>query len=225
MTKIMKQFLNDSDLSSCIQDIFTQQLVPCTMRNLKEGEILWHEKEHHPYCYLIKKGMIKLHVINKDGREKALFYYTKGSCLGFQGLAKKKLTITIATAILPTTIYAVEFPLFHAFITKNPKYLSALTNYIFHHMAVEAQEIVNIALYNTAERLNVLLVNLAEEYQEKKQDNVVIPFNNEELGTMVGASRNSVSNAISILQKQKLIRKQRGRLVITDLEGLKEYIQ
>ncbi|WP_434511402.1 Crp/Fnr family transcriptional regulator [Desulfitobacterium sp. AusDCA] len=224
VAKIMNQFLKGNDLSISIQEIFTKQLVPCTVKHLKKDEILWYEKEPHLYSYLIINGIIKLHVITREGREKALFYYTNGSLLGFQNLAKEKTTITAATAILPTSLYACEFSLLYAFIMDNPEYLSALTSYIFHHMAVEAQEIVNISLYNTAERLAALLVLLAEEFHQKEQCNIVIPFNNEELATMVGACRNSVSNALSVFQKQNLIYKQRGGLIIADLPQLKEYI-
>ncbi|WP_242833937.1 helix-turn-helix domain-containing protein [Desulfitobacterium hafniense] len=91
-------------------------------------------------------------------------------------------------------------------------------------MAVEAEEIVNISLYNTAERLAALLVLLAEEFPQNEQGYIEIPFNNEELATMVGACRNSVFNALSVFQKQKLIHKGRGRLVIADLPRLKEYV-
>ncbi len=223
MPKIMRPFLSDCDSPSCIQDIIIQQLVPSTKCNLTEGEILWHENEYHPYTYFVKKGMVKLHLITREGREKSLFYYTTGAWFGFQGLNEGKMTITTATAILPTTLYKVEFALLYAYIKNHPEYLSALTNYVFHHMVLEAQEIVNISLYNTAERLNVLLVHLAEEYQEEGQNRVLIPLSNEEIGNMVGASRNSVSSAISALREQKLVRKQRGGLIITDLKRLKEY--
>ncbi len=223
MAKIMQQFLKDDDLCPSIREIFAKKLVPCTVRHLKKGEILWHDKELHEYCYLIENGMIKLHVITKDGREKALFYYAQGSLFGFQNLSKEKLTMTTATAILPTTLYAVEFSLFFTFITETPQYLCALTTYIFHHMAIEAEEIVNLSLYNTEERLAALLVLLAKEYPKNKQGKILIPFKNEELATMVGASRNSVSNALSLFQKQKLIYKQRGSLVVNDLDRLKEY--
>jgi CRP-like cAMP-binding protein len=90
-------------------------------------------------------------------------------------------------------------------------------------MAIEAEEIVNLSLYNTEERLAALLVLLAKEYPKNKQGKILIPFKNEELATMVGASRNSVSNALSLFQKQKLIYKQRGSLVVNDLDRLKEY--
>lgn len=223
MAKIMQQFLKDDDLCPSIRGIFAKKLVPCTVRHLKKGEILWREKELHQYCYLIENGMIKLHIITKDGKEKVLFYYTNGSLLGFQNLSKEKMTITTATAILPTKLYAMEFSLFYNFIQENPQYLCALTGYIFHHMAIEAEEIVNISLYSTAERLAALFVLLADEYPKNEQGEVLIPFKNEELAAMVGACRNSVSNALSVFQKQKLICKQRGNLIVTDLDRLREY--
>ncbi|BAE85538.1 cyclic nucleotide-binding domain protein [Desulfitobacterium hafniense DP7] len=224
MAKIMKQFLKGNDLSLSIQEIFKNELIPCTVRHLPKGEILWHDKEPHPYSYFIINGIIKLHVVTKEGREKALFYYTNGSLLGFQNLAKEKRTITTATAILPTSLYACEFSLLYTFVMNNPQYFAAFTSYIFHHMAVEAEEIVNISLYNTAERLAALLVLLAEEFPQNERGYIEIPFNNEELATMVGACRNSVFNALSVFQKQKLIHKGRGRLVIADLPRLKEYV-
>lgn len=223
MAKIIHQFLKDEDLCPSLREIFVRKLVPCTVHHLQKGEILWGENEEHQYCYLVEKGMIKLHVINREGKEKTLFYYTNGSILGFQNLSKNKLTITTATAMLPSKLYAIEFSILYDFIQSNPRYMCALTSYIFHHMAVEAEEIVNISMYSTAERLAELFVILAEEYSQKETDEVVIPFNNEELAAMIGACRNSVSNAISLFNKENLIRKQRGSLIVTNLKGLKEY--
>ncbi|HHY28000.1 MAG TPA: Crp/Fnr family transcriptional regulator [Desulfitobacterium dehalogenans] len=223
MAKIMRQFLKDEDLCPSIRGIFSNKLIPCSVRQLREGEILWHDNEPHPYCYLIERGMIKLHVINRDGKEKVLFYYTNGSLLGFQSLSKEKMTMTTATAILPTRLYVTEFALFYNFILENPEYLSALTSYIFHHMAIEAEEIVNISIYNTAERLAALFVLLAEEYPVNSSGEVVIPFKNEDLAAMIGACRNSVSNALSAFNKDELIVRQRGSVIITDLKRLKEY--
>lgn len=225
MAKIVNQFLGGEDLCSSISGVFTEQLVPYTVRKLKKNEILWHDNERHQYCYFVKNGLLKLYVIDKDGREKALFYYTKGSLLGFQSLSKEKVTMTTAEAILPTTLYAIEFSLLFDLIAVTPECLNGLISYIFHHMAVEAQEIVNISLYNTAERLAALLVILADEYQEKRSSKMLIPFKNEELGAMVGASRNSISNALSVFHSQGMIRKHRGGLLITDLEQLKNYSQ
>ncbi|WP_371361981.1 CRP-like cAMP-activated global transcriptional regulator [Sporomusa rhizae] len=221
MAKIMKQYLKECDLSPCLREIFDRKLVPSTLRQLQKGEILWHEKERHSYCYFIKNGIIKLHVIIKDGREKALFFYTNGSLLGFQNLAENKMTVTTATAITPTTLYAVEFSQLYSFITKHHEYLSALTSYLFHHMATEAQEIVNLSLFNTMERLAGLLVLLADEYPKNEQGEVLIPINNQELAAMVGACRNSVYNALSLFQKKNIITKHRGSLIITDLDRLK----
>lgn len=223
MAKIMNQFLNANDLSPCIKDIFTQRLVPFKIKKLEKGELLWAENEEHLDSYFIQNGIIKLHTSTKDGREKTLFYYRNGSLLGFQNFSPSKATITTATAILSTTLYAVESSLFYTFVTEHPQYLSAFTSYIFHHMAVAAQEIANISLYNTAERLNDLLVLLAEECRGNGYGKIVVPFNNEELATMVGACRNSVSSALSVLQKQKLICKGKGNLTIIDLKRLREY--
>lgn len=225
MDKTMNQFLDDDDLSPCIQDIFTQQLVPFSVKKLQKGEPLWEENEVHPYSYFIQSGMIKLHSGTKNGREKTLFYYKKGSLLGFQNLAPNKTTITTATAILPSTVYVVEFSPFYTFIIEHPQYLSALTSYIFHHMSVSALEVVNLSLYNTVDRLARLLVLLAEESTPNRNNQLVLSFNNEELATMVGSCYNSVSSALSTLQKQKLINKRRGNLIITDLVGLRNYVK
>lgn len=224
MSKIIKQFLNDDNLSPSIRDIFTQKLIPFTVKNMEKGEILWYENENHNYSYYVESGIIKLHATTQEGREKALFFYTTGSLLGFQNFAKDKKTITVATAVLPTKLYAVQFDLFYKFIAENSQYLSALIEYIFHHMNIETQEIVNISFYNTTERLAALLVFLSDDYSKKEGiGKTFIPLNNDELGNMVGACRNSISRALSVFQNQNMIHKKRGGLIITDLNSLKEF--
>jgi CRP-like cAMP-binding protein len=207
---------------SCLQDIFRNECVPCTSRHLRKGELLWNDKEPHQYCYLVRTGLIKLYVVTADGRENALFFYTNGTLLGFQNLSDVKQTITAAVAMLPTTLYAADFTKFYGFILNDYKYSRALTEYLFYHMAAEAQEIVDISLSGIDERLAALLVTLADEYLECRQGEVRIPLNNDELAGMIGACRNSVYNALSAFQRQKLVRKHRGNVEIVDLDRLRE---
>lgn len=207
----------------CLQDIFHRKLIPCTPRTLRKGESLWRDNEPHPYCYFIRSGLIKLCAVTAAGREMALFFYTRGALFGFQNLSNRRKTITAAVAMLPTTLYAAEFSAVYALISGNPRYQRALTEYLFCHMLAEAREIVDVNSSDTDDRLAALLVLLADEYVAAGQGEAVISLNNDELASLIGACRNSINNAVSALQKRKLIRKHRGQIEIVDLDRLRRF--
>jgi CRP-like cAMP-binding protein len=205
----------------CLQDIFYKKLVPCTLRHLRKGEFIWRAKEAHRYCYLIGSGLIKLYVVTDDGREKTLFFYTGGAVFGFQNLSNIRMTITNAVAMLPTTLHAADFSNFYELIADSREYSRAMTEYLFYHMTADVQEMVDISLSNADERLAALLVILADEYLKSERGELLIPLNNDELASMVGACRNSVYNVLSSFQKQNLIIKHRSKVEIVDLDRLR----
>lgn len=220
---IMIQHQKDDPATSLLQDIFEKKLIPCTQRNLQKGEFLWRSGESHQYCYFIRSGMVKLFVYTADGREKDLIFHSNGTFFGFQNLSENKSAIASAVTMLPTTLYGVEFSNFYAFISHNTIYLQALTKYLWHHVAAQTHEIVDISFSNTDERLAALLVTLADSDLRSKQGEVVIPLNNDELAAMVGACRNSICNVLLQFQKKHLIRKSRGKVVIMNLAALREF--
>lgn len=220
--KIINQFISDESLPSDFSDLFDKQLIPYSIKKFEKGEIIFRPDELHKYSYYVKKGIVKINMLNREGKEKVLFFHKTGSIFGFQNIQGDKLTVTTASALIRCELYQFEFDYFYQFVQNNQRYFSVLLRYIFEMMVLQSAEVVNLSYYTTLERLSALLAVLAKEYGGSATADILIPFNNDELSAMIGASRNSVSNAIAILSHKRIISKKRNTVIIHDLRRLEE---
>ena len=77
--------------------------------------------------------------------------------------------------------------------------------------------------YETTARLAHLLAELADDQGVAAGEDVEIPFSQEELGSMVGASRESVARAIVRLRTEGLLETRRRGVALLDVEALRRH--
>lgn len=226
MTKIINPFITSHSLANSFNSIFENNLLPFLIKKVKDGDVIFHSNSSHKYCYYVKSGIIKNYIINPAGKEKVLFFYKTGCLFGFQNMNTKKLTMTEAIAVMDCELYQFEYEIFHEFIRNSPEYYSIFLEYIFNMMILKTEEVINLSFYTAIERLVELLLILEEEHQRNKvlSEQIVIPYNNEELSCMLGVCRNSISNSLAILQEQNIIEKKRNGIIIKDMQKLNNFI-
>ena len=226
MTKVKNPFITSHFLTNSFHSIFDNNLLPFFIKKVEKGDVIFHSNSSHKYSYYVKSGIIKNYIINPCGKEKVLFFYKTGGLFGFQNINTKKLTITEAVAVMDCELYQFEYEIFHEFIRNSPEYYTVFLEYIFNMMILKTEEVIELSFYTVIERLSELLLILAEEHQRNKviSELTLIPYNNEEFSCMLGVCRNSISNALAILQEQNIIEKKRNGIIIKDLKRLKDFI-
>ena len=83
----------------------------------------------------------------------------------------------------------------------------------------------NISLLDIPARLAEVLLSLAERHGERSGDNVRIPvrLSQQDLGNMVGATRESVNKQLRSWTQDGILRQEEGRVVISDLGALRGF--
>lgn len=223
MSKCINPFISSNEQLKLFTDIFSNHLVPFSKKKVKKDDIIFHPQSSHQYSYYVKSGLIKISAFGYEGKEKVLFFHQSGSLFGFQNINLKKITITKATAVTDSVLYQFEYEFFHEFLRNSPDYFSLFLSYIFNMMVLQAEEAINLSFYPTNERLAGLLIILEEEYNGSARENELLPYNNDDLASMLGVCRNSISHAIGLLQADNILKKKRNGIIIKDLQKLKEY--
>lgn len=222
MTKMINQFIASDQLDESFDNLFIYHLLPYYVKKLKKGDVIFEPNSYHKYSYYVKSGLVKICIVSPEGKEKTLFFHEPGSIFGFQNINYHKQTITRASAISDTELYQFDFDIFYEYIKNSPTYFSSFLDYIFQMFILQTEEVVNLSFYTTIERFAALLLVLVDE--QGQQYDGCISFNNEELSAMIGASRNSISSAISILKKFGVIEKRRNGIIIKDFKRLQDIV-
>ena len=94
-------------------------------------------------------------------------------------------------------------------------FCDALLRYANLYLATVAQTAVCNRVHRIEQRLARWLLETRD-----RADKDVLPMTHELLGLMLGAYRPSITNALKALQERELLRVSRGRVTITDPDGL-----
>ena len=105
-----------------------------------------------------------------------------------------------------------------AFCNGHTDYYLAYIEYLFQIMNSQTEEIANLSFENGVRRLAGLLYSLAVS------DGKTIPYTIDELASIIGTHRNTVTNALSHLRGRGYIAKQLRPIIVEDLAGLRRYL-
>lgn len=201
-----EELLNNSDL-------------PYKRQSISKGDIIFQADECHPYTYHLASGLVRLYLTSSEGAVKTLFYHSEGTQFAFQGFKRDRKTKSTAEAITDCELFVINTSDLIAFCDDHTEYYMAYIEYLFSIMSSQTEEIASLSFHTGLSRVVQLLYVLAEH------DGDTIAYSIDELAEIVGAHRNTVSNALAHLRKLGLIEKQPRPIVVRDKEGLQALME
>jgi CRP-like cAMP-binding protein len=186
------------------------------------GHVVWRQGDPHNGIFLIEEGRIRTFYLAPSGREVSLAYWFPGNFVGGPDIfgtnphmwSSSATQKTIATFLpgMPLRQLAAE----HASIA-----LALLDALAFKARCYSAM-VQMVGTRSSTERLQRLLVFLTTTYGLKDEDGTMISVSltHAELAGLIGSTRQWVTTQLARLQKQGVLRHNRGILVINDVEAL-----
>src|SRR6202140_110831 len=158
----------------------------------------------------IQIGSVKLSVVNEVGREAIVAMLGPGDFFGEGCLAGQKVCLGTATAIIPTTVLAIERDEMarvlhgeHAFSDRFIKHM------LSRNIRVEA-DLVDQLFNSTEKRLARTLLLLARYGKEGQPQTVLPKISQETLAEMIGTSRSRVNMFMNKFKKLGFIHNNGG---------------
>ena len=169
--------------------------------SFKKGEYLFMQGEPATSVFLVSAGRVKLFKVSEEGKEIVLGYLTTHDLLGEEVLFADNLRTFSAQAMEPTRICACFKQDFEAMVAQNSDISRKVIQTLGQKLNRMAEQLSDVAIHDTRERVSRTLARLAREYGEPTEEGVRINFRltHEELGALVGASRVMVTNVLKSL--------------------------
>lgn len=217
---VLPQFI-DADRFSAVfttEELLAQAEIPIVVKKVEKGECLFLAEERHRFTYHVVSGVVRLYLTSREGVEKTLFYHTADTQFGFQGFKRNRLTRSTAVAATDCELLAMDSDDLLLFCNRHTDYYLAYIEYLFQIMNSQTEEIANLSFENGVRRLAGLLYSLAVS------DGCVILYTIDELASIIGTHRNTVTNSLSHLRSKGYVAKQLRPIVVEDLAGLRRYL-
>lgn|SRR5271170_996422 len=191
-------------------------------RDYPVGAPLCHEGDLATNVFILLAGWVKILSTTKDGYEIVLALRGDGDIVGEVAETTGHRNATIR-AIGKVRALIVQYDKFYSFLDVNLEAGHAYRRVVTHRWN-NADAILRIRAVTTGgQRLAALLLDLAERHGDVVNgvSNLAIPLSQEELASLAGTSRATVTRAFDNWRKRGLIRTRQHWFAIIDPEGLR----
>jgi CRP/FNR family transcriptional regulator, cyclic AMP receptor protein len=184
--------------------------------HLSAGETLFAQGERHKGIYLIEHGLVRTFYTSPAGREITLAYWQAGNIVGTPQVFSTHVNQWSGIAAIETGALFFRGEDLLQLMQRIPVFAVAVVEALEFKGKCLSALVQMLGTRSVAERLAMLLFNLAELHGVKEKDGVAIgkPFTHEVLAQMVGASRQWVTMTLDRMRNAGLIRIGKSRTVI-----------
>jgi CRP/FNR family transcriptional regulator, cyclic AMP receptor protein len=189
-----KDRLKSRRTSSFDAQVFLQSVgASRRVEEFRKKQAIFSQGEAADSIMYIRKGSVKLTVVNEEGKEAVVAIFGPGDFFGEGGMAGQTLRIGTATAIAPTTVLIVGKDemtrVLHAEHDLSDRFI---THMLARNIRVEA-DLIDQLFNSTEKRLARTLLLLARYGKEDQPERVLQKVSQEMLAEMIGTTRSRVN--------------------------------
>jgi CRP/FNR family transcriptional regulator, cyclic AMP receptor protein len=211
------------DLPPAIAAILEQEALTTTYPT---GAVLFAEAQAPRGVFIVRRGRVKLSICGSDGRTLILRMVDSGCPMGVAAVVSARPYEATAETQEPSEVSFLRPSDLLRLMRVHGEIALWVTQHIAQDYACTCREIRDLILSDSAsEKLARLLVGwLDQNSTSKNPSQVKLALTHEEIGQMIGSSRETVSRLFAGFKKQRLIQQTGSTLVIPDRVALESLI-
>jgi CRP/FNR family cyclic AMP-dependent transcriptional regulator len=192
-------------------------------RQLKDGELLYCSGDEPAGLFGIVGGRIRICSTSAEGKALTATFFEAGDWLGeisiFDGLPR----LSDAVAFGDSEVLVITRQAILGLLERQPELYAPFVLILCRKLRMAMEGLSDLMLLPLSQRLAKRLLALAEDYGKVHEAGVLIDLHlpQDELGRMLGTSRQSVSKELKFLERAGLVKLAYGQIIIVDREQLK----
>jgi CRP/FNR family cyclic AMP-dependent transcriptional regulator len=201
-------------LSPLTPDERRQLLALARRRRFAKGEVVVHRDDPAESLHLVQSGCLAVRVLTPVGDVATLALVGPGEVVGEMGLIRReRMRTATIQAVAPTETHALDRTAFDRLRREHPAVDALLVQILADRVANLTDRLLD-ALYTPApRRVASLIERLTETYREPS-GTATIPLTQDELASLAGTSRLTVSRVLGTMRRSGRVEVSRGRLVV-----------
>ena len=190
---------------------------------LERGDVLFREGDQGNRLYVIGEGKIKLGLTSVDGRENLLAVLGPGEMFGELSLFDPGPRTATATAVAETQLIALGHDDLKSFLSSRPAIASHLLAALARRLRRTNDSLADLVFTDVPGRVAKALLDLSNRFGRPAGDGILVAHDltQEELASLVGASRETVNKALADFVARGWIKLEARAVVLTDAERLR----
>lgn len=182
----------------------------------RKKQVLFVEGESCHALYFIWSGRVKVYRVSPDGREQILHLLADGDPIAVVPFFDGGPYPANAEVLSEAEIAFIRAEDFERVARANPSILLRMLRIMAHRLRRAQDEIATLALKSAASRLAAALLDLAKRHgkQVPGGTKIDLQLSRQDLGNLIGASRETITRLLHRFQRDKAIRIKGSRVTI-----------
>tara|TARA_B100001093_G_C26849305_1_gene1024325 strand:- start:517 stop:1200 length:684 start_codon:yes stop_codon:yes gene_type:complete len=195
-------------------------------RHYDNGNYIFLEDSDGEQCFFVLEGSVKVTRLSKDGREVILAMLNEGDFFGEMSLLDGESRSANVIALEKTEVLTLDRKDFLDVVNDYPQIAVQLLKELAGRLRKSDRQIASLSLSDAEKRIALCIIRFADEQGVIQNGKVSIPKTpiQQDIANMAGTSRETVSRALSILEKEDLIARNGREMMILDYKKfIKEF--
>jgi CRP/FNR family transcriptional regulator, cyclic AMP receptor protein len=195
-------------------------------RTFRANEAIFHRDDPGQVLYVIKEGRVRIRLTSAEGQEVALAVFGPGDSFGEMAILDNQPRSADAIAIDKVEVFTLQRQDFIGVIRSHPEIAVQVMKALSKRIRTANQMVEDLIFLDVYGRVAKKLVELSEEYGVMTDDGVRIDLRltQQELASMVGASRESVNKVMGYFTDKSYISTDKHRVTILRIAELRKRI-
>ncbi|MBO8168946.1 MAG: Crp/Fnr family transcriptional regulator [Thermoanaerobacteraceae bacterium] len=174
--------------------------------------------------YYVLEGEVKYSLIGRNGNERILAIVGKGALFGEGPLFTKKPTTILAVAHTDCKICELNEKKVIELLKNYPILAIEIIKSLTYKIYIMTSQLEDLNFKCSKARIANLIYKLVMNFGEKLNSEFILTMNftHDEMGSIAGCSRVSVSRVLSELKHEGIISYSRNHIAVKNIEALKE---
>jgi CRP-like cAMP-binding protein len=195
-------------------------------RTFGHGMTLFHQDMPGMTLYMIAEGYVRLYSLGQTGQEFTYFIYGPTEIFGELSLLDDGYHAASCITLTPIKIWLLSKDHLFELMEKHPEIYIRLLHIIASRVRSTTRKAEAMAFQDVQGRLAYEMLDLGKKcgHQVEEGVSIDIPLNQNDLASMVGATRESVNKALSTFRSRELIKMSGANIILTDRGGLEKML-
>ena len=219
-----QKFVNSPWLSTKFSD-WTFLKGHGTMKHYKKGDMIQSSDSIESVFY-IEKGRIRTSVFNEEGEEKIILVVDNGNLFNLIILAENLPNYLCYTALTDCIIYRVSADIFINLLKNDTAMSMKVIMDLSRVVKILTSHVEDMTFMRAPSRVSKCLYMLCREYGSPTKTGIKIniKFTHYEMAIYAGTCRVTISHIMENMEKNNIISKENGFVIVKDIEKLKACI-
>lgn len=194
------------------------------VRRFRRGALIYAPTEESGSVFLLASGRVKIKDLTPDGKETILAFIEEGEIFGELAIVEDDTRQEYAEAVTDSEVLLLPRADMLWLMQRRSDVALSITKLIgFRRRRIE-NRLRNLLFLSSRDRLLRILVELVEDHGEWKADgcHIRLRLSHQEIAGLIGVTRETVTATLGQLQAEGLIRVQRRKIVVLDVDKLSE---